>query len=211
MSHAEIDLFASALQRSSVYLEYGAGGSTKLAASSSALKSITSVESDPVFLETHVRNDTDVQRAISSGRLRFLIADIGPTGDWGYPKDSAKMHLWPNYALCPYLHGYNPDLILIDGRFRVACGLAAALQAPEATVLIHDYTDRRNYHVLDRFFTINKRVDTLVECRKRQPFDDRFARSLLHSYLYAPADEYQTTWAKARRFLRKVRRTVTSR
>jgi hypothetical protein len=204
MSNAEIDLFTEALVSARNYLEYGAGGSTRRAARLSTLAGITTVESDPSFIENQLLNDADVQQAMKVGRLRFLIADIGPTGNWGYPRDTSKMHLWPNYALCPYLHGYSPDLILVDGRFRVACSLAAALQAPEATVLIHDYRDRCYYHIIERFFSIDTIVDTLVRCRRRRPFDEQSARTLLRSYLYAPGDDRQTGWAKERRFLSRI-------
>jgi hypothetical protein len=142
---------------------------------------------------------------MQAGRLRFLIADIGPTGGWGYPRDTSKIHLWPNYALCPYLYGYSPDLILVDGRFRVACSLAAALQVPEATVLIHDYRGRCHYHIIERFFSIDTTVDTLVRCRRKRPFDEQSARTLLRSYLYAPGDDSQTRWAKGRLFLSKMK------
>lgn len=206
MSSSETDLLASALAQARVYLEYGSGGSTKLAARQPQLESITSVESDQAYIDLHVRPDPEVVRALGQQRLRFLSVDIGPTGDWGYPKNATKAHLWPNYALCPYLHGYRPDLILIDGRFRVACGLVAALQEPQARVLVHDYTSRRNYHVLERFFEIRQRADSLVELSRRPDFDERQARKLLRHYLYAPADETQATaTTRTRGLLRKIK------
>ena len=211
MSNAEIDLFTEELSSARNYLEYGAGGSTKRAARLSTLSSVTTVESDPSFVEKQLMNDVDVQLAIEAGRLRFLIVDIGPIENWGYPRDTFKIHLWPNYALCPYLYGYNPDLILVDGRFRVACSLVAALQAPEATVLVHDYKDRRHYHIIERFFVIDKVADTLARCRRIQSFDEQSARALLRSYLYAPGDEGQTEWAKGLRFLSKVKNRLMKR
>ncbi|HTB80435.1 MAG TPA: hypothetical protein VK717_06080 [Opitutaceae bacterium] len=188
MSDAEITAFATAVNTATHYLEYGAGGSTKLAAKVPTLSTITSVESDPDFINHHVKTDAGVQAAVQSGRLRFLIADLGPTEAWGHPSDRRKAHLWPNYALCPYLHGYQPDLILIDGRFRVACGLAAALQAPDATILVHDYSIRPRYKILERFLKIEERVDTLVRCRRRENMDENAARRLLGVYLYCPSD-----------------------
>jgi hypothetical protein len=112
--------------------------------------------------------------------------------------------------LSPYLHGYQPDLILIDGRFRVACGLAAALEAPDATVLVHDYTFRPDYQILEEFFVVTRKVETLVECHLKPPLDKRHARTLLRQYLYAPGDQPQTIWAKTRRLLGNAKRTLTS-
>lgn len=212
MSEPEIAFFSDALGQASNYLEYGSGGSTKLAAGASSVSRMTSVESDRAFLESVVLSDPEVQRAVRSSRLRFQIADIGPTGEWGVPKNSAKSHLWPNYALCPYLDDKcQPDLILVDGRFRVACSLAAALQAPTATVLIHDYTIRPEYHVLERYFKIERVIDTLAECRRSPDFDQRSARAFLQLYLYAPMDESQTLPVRTRRHVRELGRRLLTR
>lgn len=200
MSAPEIALFEATVQAGGHYLEYGAGGSTKLVAALPQMASITSVESDPAYLRDRLAGDAAIQAATQSGRLRFLIADIGPVGEWGYPTDASKDYLWPDYALCPYRHGYRPDLVLIDGRFRVACGLLAALQAPAAPVLIHDYADREFYHVLEKFLHIETRVETLVRCHRRTDFDEAAARNLLRTYLYCPNDlvPKEKSWLKRR-------------
>ena len=203
MSDAEITMLTAAVNKSRHYLEYGAGDSTKLAARVTTVSDITSVESDPVFISSHLSGDADIQAATQSGRLRFLIADIGPTGVWGCPIDRSKAHLWPNYTLCPYLHSYNPDLILIDGRFRVACALTAALQSPDATILIHDYRKRRCYHILERFFKIEARVDSLVQGRRIAKLDEDAARRLLNVYLYSPEDLSSTRRARLGRFVKQ--------
>jgi hypothetical protein len=187
MSDPEIAMLTTAVSTARHYLEYGAGGSTKLAVRIPTVSSVTSVESDFAFIRSHLSGDVDIQAATESGRLRFLIVDIGPTGAWGHPLDRSKAYLWPNYALCPYLHDYHPDLILIDGRFRIACSLAAALQAPDATILIHDYSNRQHYHILEGFLQIEDGVDTLVRCRRRANLDEDSARRLLGASLYLPA------------------------
>ena len=211
LSNPEITMLTVALQSAEHYLEYGAGGSTKLAVRVSTVSTITSVDSDPAFISNHLGTDGDIQAAAQSGRLRFLVADVGPTGSWGNPLDRSKVHLWPNYALCPYLHGYYPDLILIDGRFRIACGLAAALQAPKATILIHDYTCRRYYHVLERFLEIEDSVDTLVRCRRLGTLDEGAARRLLSVYLYSPTDLSPTRRDRLRRYISKIKQRLTKR
>lgn len=211
MSDPEIAMLTAAVNTARHYLEYGTGDSTKLAVRVPTVSSVTSVESDPAFISSHLSGDADIQAATQSGRLRFLIVNIGPTGAWGNPLDRSKVHLWPNYALCPYLHGYHPDLILIDGRFRVACGLAAALQAFDATILIHDYPNRQHYHILERFLKIEDGVDTLVRCRRLANLDEDSARRLLGAYLYSPADLSPTRRAKLRRYISKTTRRLTNR
>ncbi len=185
------------------YLEYGSGNSTKMAARTPTLPCITSVESDPAFVRRELSDDPDIHSAIVSGRLRFLMVDIGVTKEWGHPVDRSKAYLWPNYSLCPYLHGYLPDLILIDGRFRVACGLVAALQAPGATILIHDYANRPEYHVLEQFLKIEERVASLVKCRRKLQIDEIVARALLNIYLYCPADHKPERPSKFRNIIAK--------
>jgi hypothetical protein len=212
MSQTEIDCFTKAVSSAKHYLEYGAGGSTALAARSPSIQTICSVESDPAFLASAVSTDPSVQEAVHSKRLKFLTADIGPTGDWGIPKDGAKIHLWPNYALCPFMHGNpTPDLVLIDGRFRVACCLVAAMEAPSATLLVHDYTLRSGYQVLEAFFDIEQTVDTLVKFRRGPRFNERIARNALRHYLYSPNDESQTPRARLGRKLSRIRHRLVGR
>jgi hypothetical protein len=200
MSDPEIALFDATVQRGGHYLEYGAGGSTLRVARLPQVVNIISVESDPAYVRHHLAGDALVQAATQSGRLRFLLADIGPIGEWGHPLDVSREYLWPNYALGPYRHGYRPDVILIDGRFRVACGLVAMLQAPQVTMLIHDYTDRSHYHVLEPFLKIDARAETLVRCRRHPQFDEAAARNLLRTYLYCPDDSVprEKSWLKRR-------------
>lgn len=202
MTDREIAFFTDALNVSTNYLEYGAGGSTKLAARIKSVQSIVSVESDQTFLDVEVLADSEIQQAILDSRLNALPIDIGPTGEWGRPIDSSKSHLWPNYALSPYQQGRPlPDLILVDGIFRVACCLTAALEAPDATLLVHDYTLRPDYKILEEFFTIEEVVDTLAKLKPADHFDAKYAESLLRKYLYQPRDKPQTIRLKIRRFL----------
>jgi|LakMenE18May11ns_1017448.scaffolds.fasta_scaffold9924938_3 hypothetical protein len=43
-----------------------------------------------------------------------------------------------------------PDVVLIDGRFRVACFLASVLSATKFTqIFFDDYVDRDYYHVVE--------------------------------------------------------------
>ena len=110
--------------------------------------------------------------------------DIGRTGQWGRPIDRNRQHLWPNYALCPYAQDFRPDVILIDGRFRVACALVAALQTSAPNLWIHDYPDRPYYHVLERFLKVEERAESLVRLGRLKDFDVEAARRMLGEYLY---------------------------
>ena len=211
MTPAERTALQRALSSAIHYLEYGAGESTRLAVAQATLQTIVSVESDPAYIESALRTQAEIRQAEQAGRLKFLIADIGPTQKWGKPMDESKRHLWPAYALCPYRHGYMPDTILIDGRFRVACGILAALQCPPAaTILIHDYCNRPQYHVLSKFLDITETADHLVVCHAKAQVDTDRANKLLSLYLYEPrdADPRPFTGMRAlwKRLLRKLGR-----
>ena len=210
MTNEEIKFLEQELAACKIYLEYGAGGSTKLAAETNNIDSMISVESDPAFIKEQVLTDVSVQQAIGSLRLRFLTVDIGSTVEWGYPLTSDKSYLWPNYTLCPYMHGSEvPDLILIDGRFRIACALAAALEAPNASILIHDYCDREKYQVIEKFFKIQRSVDTLFKFSLLPDCDMNMVRKHLRYYLYSPGDDSQTIYARSRRALGAMKRRIT--
>ncbi len=161
-------LFGQALARCTNYLEYGSGGSTVLAAR--AGKSVICVDSDPYFLK-------EVEAKIGNHRvgqqtLDFLYCDIGLTAHWGKPvfrKPTAmRLERWKHYPRLPWdliarRRLAPPDLILIDGRFRVACALTSFLHLqdhPETTVLVDDFVGRRHYAEIERF-------GTLVSCQGR--------------------------------------------
>lgn len=156
MPHMEqegIDLLKSRLVGCEVFLEYGAGGSTVFAAMNGA-GSIFSVESDRFFLEA-VSDRLSGIKAVSTD-FHQVYVDLGPTGDWGVPTDKTTAERWPNYCVKvweEFLSSSNsPDLVLIDGRFRVACFLASLLFAKEGcTILFDDYVNRPNYHIVERF------------------------------------------------------------
>jgi len=199
MTLPEWEFLQDTLSGAVQYLEYGAGTSTRLAAQLQKVQSIVSVESDPVYVQ-HLRDThEEIRGAEADGRLCFHIADIGPTQEWGHPFDTSKRHLWPAYALSPYQHEFTPDTILIDGRFRVACGLLSALTAPPSTtILIHDYRGRLQYHLLEQFMDITEKVGSFVLCHSKESFDRDRARRLLKQYLYEPADADPFPFARFR-------------
>jgi hypothetical protein len=153
------------------YAEFGTGGSTLLAVRE-PFEAVVGVESDKGWAQA-VREDSEVAAALAKGRASILHADIGPVGAWGNPSDPATMPRWPGYIGAMWAEwdrrGALPDLVLVDGRFRVASALSVALLAamrPAAaapTVILHDFSDERPHYarVLD-FFRIREQVGTLV-------------------------------------------------
>ena len=62
------------------------------------------------------------------------------------------MDNFESYRTWVWRQGVSPDVVLVDGRFRVACFLTSLIEAVENTIIIFDdYADRHHYHVVERF------------------------------------------------------------
>jgi hypothetical protein len=162
-----LELLTARLADAICFLEYGAGGSSVLAGEI-GVSTIYSVESDRGFLDA-VKGA--VVATASEANLIDHYVDIGPTVEWGNPKDSSKAASWPLYASSIWNQiltqdSPQPDLVLIDGRFRVACFLATLHFArPGTTILFDDYHDRPNYHVVEKYLSPVARFGRMAEFR----------------------------------------------
>lgn len=127
-----------------VILEYGSGGSTLLAAGQDH-RLVMSVESDRAWSDNMQKV---LRRDYPQTNIRMHWEDIGRTGKWGRPvnhKAWRKFHRYPQ-AVWDMPWFTHPDLILIDGRFRVGCLLTALYRIERpVTILFDDYTTRRHY------------------------------------------------------------------
>ena len=148
MSRAETGLLRRLIQGAGTMVEYGSGTSTFFALSC-GVRRLVSVESDPAWL-ARLRDDRRCAEAEASGRLVLLHADIGPVRDRGYPINDRRKDIGTTYASAPWpACDHRADVVLVDGRFRVACALRAALESEApAMILIHDYANRPYYHVI---------------------------------------------------------------
>ena len=146
---------AERLKSTKLYLEFGSGGSTVLA-NRLGVPSIT-VESDRYYAAA-------VRKALPfPEKARILTPDMGLTGEWGMPV-LGKERKGPRYVHAPFdrLNGQFPDLVFVDGRYRVACVLETARRAAEAgqtaAILMDDYEYRPHYHVLEQLLGKAERV-----------------------------------------------------
>ncbi len=189
MTKDELDMVHSYMDASHSYLEFGSGESTIYAANASMIKNIDSVESSEKYITENLKPNIAIANALASGKLRFHIVDIGETIDWGYPKNQSKKHLWPNYSLSVFSRQSNHDLVLVDGRFRVACALNSALNTSEdCSIIIHDFWSRPEYHILLKYLKVKNRVDTVCVFGKKRDCDFRKAQALIRKYQYLPSD-----------------------
>ncbi len=139
---AEAALVKDCYGQANRILEYGSGGSTALAAALS--KPVVSVESDAtwaasmtVWLATHH----------PGAKARIVPINIGPTKSWGRPKNDAQFRSWHLYPFSVWDQtDLDPDVVLIDGRFRVACLCATWLRTKiPVRVLFDDFVGRAEY------------------------------------------------------------------
>ncbi len=149
----------SQYNQATTILEYGAGGSTLLAAELG--KNIISTESSSEWMIELMGAYKELNY---SGNIIPIYSDIGPTKSLGYPKDSSKWRNWPNYATRAWHyckeHNIDPDLVLVDGRFRVSCFLASCIHIRKPTrILFDDFVDRPHYHLVKEIATQSETID----------------------------------------------------
>jgi hypothetical protein len=155
-------LFMSLIRDCRFYLEYGSGGSTVVAARLN--QRFVSVETDRRYLKS-------VRKTIGSPspNQRLVYAHIGLTGLWGSPVRTKRLTTqrlkhWTDYLEAPWQFmgpDESPDLILIDGRFRVAATLtccAHLLESSDVSILVDDYVERPHYHVIEKYATLTATV-----------------------------------------------------
>lgn len=153
--------YAAACSQARVALEYGSGGSTFLALRAGA-GFVMSVESDSKWSE---RIAGALAAEFPADRFLIHHADIGPTLPWGRPAKNAafrRFHLYPT-AIWDHPQFRHPDVVLIDGRFRVACFLTTMIRCTRpVTVLIDDYIDRENYHWIEELVPCDEMIGRMA-------------------------------------------------
>lgn len=148
MPEAEAARLRECYAQAQVILEYGSGGSTELAASLPG-KLVISVESDRAWARD-IRKKLRASLALSPSIVHFV--DIGRTGTWGRAVDSSgwqRYHEYPNSVWdAPFFR--EPDVVLVDGRFRTACLMTVMMRTRKpVTVLFDDYLNRPRYHLVE--------------------------------------------------------------
>ena len=185
MKPDEVALLTSLLACARRYMEFGAGGSTCLAAQAVA-ESIISVDSSREWLDkvaaVCAANAYAVQPAL-------IHADIGELRDWGWPRDETQRAQWPAYheGVWSRPEAARADTYMVDGRFRVACFMQVMLRCPgDALVIIHDFSDRPNYAPVHRVAREVARAGNLSAFVRRQDFDASVASGILDQHRFDP-------------------------
>jgi hypothetical protein len=127
--------------------------------------------------------------------LTLDFVDMGPTDTWGTPLSKDRLSEWPNYVELPWKRvdaaGSPVHLVLIDGRFRVACCLYSLRKIVESRagsplIVMHDFWDRPEYHVVLPFLDEYKSAGTLAAFRPKSEVDLSAVERLLVEYSSVP-------------------------
>jgi tetratricopeptide (TPR) repeat protein len=182
MTASERKLYEKYLQSAPSILEFGAGGSTVLAGKL-GVKNIVSVESDASWLER-----ISYREELKNVQYLPFYVDIGVTGEWGYPTELTSAPRWPNYYNSVWAKiDQSPNLVLVDGRFRVACVLSTLLHLDsQSVIVIHDFWDRPFYHVVLPYLVCIDRVDNIGVFRSRDDIDWRSVARDMAAYALDP-------------------------
>jgi hypothetical protein len=139
------ELFKECILNANTYAEYGCGASTIWVFNNTTLN-ILSVDSSEFWLD-------DVKKRCGNAKnLRLHFANVGKLGDLGTPINYDNYLNFNDYTDWIWEQDSSPDIILVDGRFRVCCFLTSLLRAKEgARIIFDDYTNREEYHIVEKF------------------------------------------------------------
>lgn len=168
MDDQTIALFSDLVSRASVYIEYGCGGSTSFAFLNSKAK-IIGVDTDGLWI--------DMALNFMPGRLDrvdLCRVDVGDVGEWGYPSDADADGTV--YSSWPWTRTDRADLVLVDGRFRVACAVKTMLSARAGTpIIFEDYFGRDHYSMIEKLASPESRHGRSALFKVPNSFDRNLA------------------------------------
>lgn len=169
------------------YIEFGSGGSTFLAIREDKIRYIVSVESAEKWIN-YLLEWRGIRKGVKDKKLEFLYVNVGEVGAWGMPIDDSYIDNYPQYSKLVFDNmEIKPDMIFIDGRFRVACAAATALAVDEkCKIFIHDYTSEEVYAVVENFLEKVDCCKTLAEFRVKKDIDNGIIENIYNQYCYVP-------------------------
>lgn len=184
MTKNEQAFFKEALDNTNRYFEFGSGGSTVWAVKQNL--TVQGVESDARWVSS--------LKAKLGERCQVKTVDIGPTREWGLPATMEHKDKFPDYSRAIHDHDTAFDLILVDGRFRVACTIASIQHIykhhkniDNAHIFIHDFWNRPHYHCVLQFLEPVKTVESAGLFRVKSGLNAKKLDKTWKLYAHEPA------------------------
>jgi hypothetical protein len=189
-SEVEIEYLIKRLEASQNFLEFGSGASTLMGLRNESL-SIVSIDSCQEYLD-YLRDEIKILE-LPLEKVFFLFVDIGPTGLWGRPIDNSSRDKFPDYSRLPFevlkSRNFTPDLILIDGRFRVATFLNTVIHCPNSTIVFDDYYDRPQYFEVESILKPSDKCGRIAIFQTPHMLDSNQLKSIddmIQRYVFDP-------------------------
>jgi len=190
MTENEQKLFLEYISGAKVYLEFGSGGST-VATLMHSTAQVYSVEASSEWICSLRKKFEIIEKSEKEGRLQLIYADIGNVGNWSYPvkeeieTNKEKFSNYHKHIFSQHPQIKQADIVLIDGRFRVACCLQILLEmSKNTTIIIHDYWVRPEYHILKKYVTYIDGVDKSMVCKRKMGVSDNDILTEYEKYIY---------------------------
>ena len=182
----EVKLLNKYSNDAEVYFEYGSGGSTFEGLKKENIRKVYSVENSRSWLDDYMYLFQFIRKNEKDGRLEMIYVDTGGTLDWGYPIDKNQDYSRYPEAFTKKTEYQEADVILVDGRYRVACMLQVLLHAKEnAVILLHDVF-RPAYQEVYQFFDVIEREDELSVFKVKKGADTDKAAAMYEKYKFDP-------------------------
>ena len=154
----ELIAFLSFLTNNTIFFETGSGCSS-IIAKHYAKKSIA-IEGGKDWYEMGIKNGL---------KENLIFHDLKPDNPiWSKPGKQSTIEDWKKYFQS-YKKEYNADVILIDGRFKIATAMDIFNKINDDTiVLIHEYPQRPIYFILDEYYQYIYHWDSLTAFVKKK-------------------------------------------
>ena len=172
------ELFKSYIKDADLYFEYGVGKSTEWVLANTKSK-IIAVDSDLKWINS-IKNIEDY-----NARLKTTWVDLGELTKWGRPISYIHRDNFINYINAVWQFDKKADMVLIDGRFRVACFLYSLLHAHNNTVIFFDdYINRSWYHVIEEIIPLHNSCGRQGIFIVPNVFNEALATDILNKFIY---------------------------
>ena len=177
----DIKMYYRYLDKATVYFEYGSGGSTYQANLRPNIQKIYTVESDKNWMDK-------LNSLINNTKITYIYNEMGTKPrTWGYPSRRCVKSNLINYS--EHIRNLSVeerskiDLVMIDGRFRVACCLKCFdIINDDCYIIFDDFLHRKKYHIILNYYDIIEKTEDkrMVILRKKKNIsipDDKIVKN----------------------------------
>ncbi|CAC9575702.1 hypothetical protein [uncultured Gammaproteobacteria bacterium] len=173
------EVFKKSIQDIDYYGEYGMGKSTIWVVNNTQVKKIFAVDTSKAWVKK-VRSDVRHANVLTAKWI-----DLGCLAKWGTPIDYSNREYIIDYVKSIWEYEQKPQLVLVDGRFRVACFLYSLVTGtPGTKIVFDDYVNRPHYHLVEEFVKPVKTCGRQCVFVVPEGMDKKKVMNLMHQFLF---------------------------